>query len=152
MKTIALLLTLFFLATSFGQQDSAPPAQSDVGKDSTQMPSEVSHFPRCHGDSSNSADCVVAPRRIYAPQPRFPRTELKKGRGGTVTVTLIVGTDGLPQNVNVNRSLSPAFDAAAVDAVKKWKFSPATYDGKPVKVPVEVEVEFHPRTITENPI
>lgn len=139
-RTTALFSTLFFLAAAFGQQNSAPPAQSDVGKYSTQTPSDI-HFVRCRGDSADSVDCVVPPRQTHAPKPKFPRTE--RGRAGTVTVALLVGTNGVPQSIHVSVSVSPAFDAAALDAVKKWKFAPATYHGRPVKVPVEVEVEFH---------
>ena len=32
---------------------------------------------------------------------------------------------------------------AAMDAVKKWKFSPAMRDDKPVAVQIKVEVNFH---------
>jgi len=62
---------------------------------------------------------------------------------GTVLLGLVVGSDGLPRDITVSRPLSPDFDAAAIDAVKKWKFSPATRDGKPVATAIKVEVNFH---------
>ena len=61
-----------------------------------------------------------------------------------MTLWLVVGADGLPRDVAVKAPLSPALDAAAVDAVKKWKFSPATRNGKPVPVAIAVMVIFHP--------
>jgi protein TonB len=36
-----------------------------------------------------------------------------------------------------------AFDEKAIDAVKTWRFKPATLNGKPVAVQVAVEIEFH---------
>jgi TonB family protein len=34
-------------------------------------------------------------------------------------------------------------DEKAVEAVQKWKFEPATKDGKPVPVELAIEVDFH---------
>ena len=34
-------------------------------------------------------------------------------------------------------------DERAVEVVRRWKFKPATKDGKPVAVKVTLEVEFH---------
>jgi protein TonB len=55
---------------------------------------------------------------------------------------LVVGSDGLPRDVKVSRSLSPEFDEAAIDTVKKWKFAAGTKDGKPVATRLNVEVTF----------
>jgi protein TonB len=88
---------------------------------------------------------MEAPHAIYAPDPKFPEKERKaRQRGkGTVLLELVVHSDGLPSDVKVSRKLSPEFDKAAIEAVKKWKFSPATQDGKPVAVEINVEVNFH---------
>jgi periplasmic protein TonB len=85
------------------------------------------------------------PRATYAPDPKFPERERKsRQRGkGTVLLSLVVNPDGLPSDIKVSRTLSPEFDQAAMDAVKKWRFSPATRDGKPVAMQIKVEVTFH---------
>jgi len=55
---------------------------------------------------------------------------------------LVVGSDGVPRDLNVINSLSPGFDKAAIDAVKKWRFTPAAKDGKPVAAMITVQVSF----------
>jgi TonB family protein len=41
-----------------------------------------------------------------------------------------------------SRTLSADFDKSAIDAVKKWKFTPATRDNKPIAVEIDVQVAF----------
>jgi len=57
-------------------------------------------------------------------------------------LTLVVGPDGLPRDVKVSRTLSAEFDKAAIDAVKNWKFTPATKESKPIAVEIDVQVAF----------
>jgi periplasmic protein TonB len=56
---------------------------------------------------------------------------------------LTVGTDGVPRNVRVIRSLGMGLDEKAVEAVQTWKFEPAMKDGQPVALELAVEVDFH---------
>jgi protein TonB len=107
----------------------------------------------CQDDSTKTAPepihraqaSMKAPRATYAPDPKFPEKERKvRQRGkGTVLLSLIVNPDGLPSEIKVSRTLSPEFDQAAMDAMKKWRFSPGTRDGKPVVVQIHAEVNFH---------
>lgn len=85
---------------------------------------------------------MEAPHLTYAPDPKFPKNERKARHQGTAVLLLVVHSDGLPGDITVSRTLSPEFDKAAIDAVKKWRFSPATRDGKPVAVRIQVEVKL----------
>src|ERR1035438_4595723 len=96
----------------------------------------------CHGKQSDAADCVVGPKAIYAPDPVYPEKEHKAGHEGAVVLVLVVGSDGLTREVRVSRTLSPDFDRAAMDAVNQWRFIPATMNGKPVPVEIDVQVTF----------
>jgi protein TonB len=125
-----MLLPLLFLGTAIAQ-DSAPIRLS--GRD----PSLI-----CHGKASDAADCVNGPRATYAPDPKYPERERKATHQGAVVLTLVVGTDGLPRDIRVSRTLSADFDKSAIDAVKKWKFTPATRDNKPIAVEIDVQVAF----------
>jgi periplasmic protein TonB len=77
------------------------------------------------------------------PLPDYPSSERSSGREGIVTVRVLVGTDGVPDSVAVrSTSGSAAFDSAAVKAVKRWRFSPATKGGTPVASFFDVRVRF----------
>jgi periplasmic protein TonB len=56
---------------------------------------------------------------------------------------LVVGADGLPREIKVQRTLGLGLDEKAIEAVKQWKFKPAMKDGNPVAVRISVEVNFH---------
>jgi periplasmic protein TonB len=86
---------------------------------------------------------VKAPRAIYDPDPEYTEKARKERQQGTVLIRMVVGSDGLPRDVKLYRSLSADLDDSAMSAVKKWKFSPGTKDGEPVAVQIIVEISFH---------
>ena len=57
-------------------------------------------------------------------------------------LAMIVGADGQPRDICVQRGLGMGLDQKAMEAVKQWRFDPATKDGRPVAVPISVEVSF----------
>ena len=86
---------------------------------------------------------VRPPRALHTPEPPYPKG--KKKNGGVVTLSAIIGIDGRPRDIKVVRSLDPAFDTNAIETVKTWKFAPATKDGSPVEVEMNLEIAFSPR-------
>jgi protein TonB len=88
----------------------------------------------CRGNSNDVVGCITPPRQTRAPKPTYPEKGRKTGHEGVVTLGVVVGSDGEPRDISVLSTLGPDFDKAAIDAVKRWKFSPATKDGKPVAV------------------
>jgi TonB family protein len=62
---------------------------------------------------------------------------------GVCIVSIIVDTQGNPQNPRVVRPLGMGLDEKALEAVRKYKFKPAMKDGKtPVPVMVNIEINF----------
>lgn len=87
-----------------------------------------------------ASQAMVAER---AQPPVYPVDVLKKGVTGTVVMLVDVAADGSVSGARVERSSGEQqLDAAALDAVGKWKFTPAMKDGKPVAGQVRVPVEF----------
>ena len=82
------------------------------------------------------------PRAIYDPDPDYSDAARKAKYQGSVVLWLVVGADGLPHNIRVQRSLGMGLDEKAVAAVSTWRFQPATLNGQPVAVEVNVEVSF----------
>jgi periplasmic protein TonB len=85
---------------------------------------------------------VSAPVALFAPDPEYSEEARKTKYQGTVVLWVVVGPDGRPHEMRVQRSLGMGLDQKALDAVKKWKFEPALKDGKPVAVQINVEVNF----------
>jgi protein TonB len=85
---------------------------------------------------------VSAPRATYAPDPEYSEEARKAKYQGVVVLWLIVGPDGRPRDIKVSRQLGMGLDQKAVEAVRNWRFEPATKDGKPVAVQINVEVNF----------
>jgi TonB family protein len=85
---------------------------------------------------------VSAPKVLYQTDPEYTEEARKAKYQGQVALSLIVGPDGRPRNVNVVRSVGMGLDQKAVEAVKQWKFDPARKDGTPVAVLINVLVDF----------
>jgi periplasmic protein TonB len=85
---------------------------------------------------------VSAPQVIFAPDPEFSDEARRAKYQGICVVTLIVDAQGNPQHVRVVRPLGMGLDEKAVKAVHQYKFKPAVYQGHPVAVEVNVEVNF----------
>jgi protein TonB len=97
---------------------------------------------------STGVDGVTAPTVVDSPllsQAGSGSNAYSWGKGkykGTVGLAAVVGIDGSVPEVKVVRSASGELDKKAIEAVKKWKFSPATMNGLPVPVLINIEVNF----------
>ena len=77
-------------------------------------------------------------------QPKYPREALKAGKTGFVTVRLTVDEKGRVISAVIEESRPPRiFDAAAIQAVLKWKFKPRVIDGVAVKQVGLTTIEFN---------
>jgi periplasmic protein TonB len=85
---------------------------------------------------------VSAPKAIYTPDPEYSEEARKAKFQGTCVLWLVVGPDGRPRDIKVQRTLGLGLDEKAIEAVKNWRFEPAMKDNKPVAVQINVEVSF----------
>lgn len=85
---------------------------------------------------------ITPPRQIYSPDPDYSEEARKMKHQGSVMLWMVVGTDGRPRSIRVQRSLGMGLDEKAVEAVKTWRFEPARKDGQAVPVQINVEVLF----------
>jgi len=85
---------------------------------------------------------VTAPKPVYTPDPEYSERARKKKVNGTVVVAMIVTPEGRVRDVKIAKSLDEGLNKQALAAVRTWKFEPATKDGKPVAVHLNVDVSF----------
>jgi protein TonB len=81
------------------------------------------------------------PRKLTHVDPIYPQVAQAARIEGTVILEAVVGVDGRVTSVRVLRSI-PLLDQAAVDAVKRWSFTPTLLNGTPVPVAMTVTVRF----------
>ena len=80
--------------------------------------------------------------------PRYPDAARRSGEQGTVTLRVHVARDGAASRVAVEKSSgSPHLDAAALEAVKAWRFAPARRGAEAIEswilVPIVFRLENH---------
>jgi TonB family protein len=93
--------------------------------------------------SAEQESMTSAPVCVYCPSPGIPFDDRRKGFHGTVRLVVTIGADGKAQDIRVVESGGKELDKAAIEAVKHWKFKPATdINGKPVTTPVTLDVFF----------
>jgi len=91
----------------------------------------------------NPQPCADKPPRFtYAPAPECSKEARKKKIDSTVVLEIVVGTDGLVNDISVVQPLGYGLEEAATKAVKTWRFKPGTSLGNPAPVQMRVEVEF----------
>jgi TonB family protein len=82
---------------------------------------------------------IVTPRRFGNPVP--PPEASAAGIGGAVIAEIIVNEAGIVTDARILKS-NPVLDEAVLQAVREWRYDPATVDGKPVPVRMVVTVNF----------
>lgn len=85
---------------------------------------------------------VKRPVQEYAPPPHYTEIARKARIQGVVIVQAIVTKEGNVKDVKVLKGLPMGLDKAAAEAVEKWRFKPATLNGKPVDVYYNLTVNF----------
>ncbi|HZD75953.1 MAG TPA: energy transducer TonB [Acidobacteriaceae bacterium] len=97
---------------------------------------------------------VTAPKLVYSVDAEFSDAAQRKKIDAPVVIGLKVGTDGIPREIHVIhsaaegvkpklRKAAASLDEKALDAVRQYRFDPATYHGKPVPVAITIDVSFH---------
>ncbi len=105
-------------------------------------------LPGFEGEGGGANDSLFAihdldqkPRVLYQPSPNLDRKVREAGRG-TVHVIFIVDKRGRVQDPQVQRTDNSVFSAAALAAVKRWKFEPGKRGGEPVRFRMRVPITF----------
>jgi protein TonB len=85
---------------------------------------------------------IKAPALVSRVDPVYPAIAQAAHLEGIVILEATVGETGRVESVKVLRSVGP-LDAAAVEAVKQWRYSPLRLNDRPTSFVLTVTVQFH---------
>ena len=100
---------------------------------------------------AHAADAVVPPHVRTQTAPDWP-ANAPADRDVDVVVVVTVAADGAVLDAHVDDSVGADYDHAAIAAVKRWQFEPATRNGQPIPARVRALVHFAPATATPTPL
>jgi eukaryotic-like serine/threonine-protein kinase len=90
--------------------------------------------PLKEGDLVEVSADVTPPRKISGESAAYPRKAERSHMQGLVVVDMIVTENGTPTDLRILESAGEVLDQAVLEAVKAWRFEPATKQGIKVKV------------------
>jgi len=92
---------------------------------------------------AKDVDVKPAPTGPQAP-PVIPGELKQRGRlSGGVMLEVVTGqTKGCALKITVIESTHKEFEKPALDAVRRWWFTPALKDGKPVNCRIQIPIRF----------
>jgi periplasmic protein TonB len=76
----------------------------------------------------------------YCPSPAYTDEARRAKVQGTVTLRVLVGTDGRAHRIEIAKGLEASLDAKALEVLRTWRFGPAM-DASRKAVPVWVTIE-----------
>jgi TonB family protein len=85
---------------------------------------------------------VAAPKVLNSIDPTSNQYAQKYGIAGMTMFRTVVDSTGKPEEVAISRPIGFGLDEKAVEAIKASHFQPATKDGKPVPVVIDIVVTF----------
>lgn len=85
---------------------------------------------------------IVAPQKIFAPQPAYTEEARQARVQGVVILQAIVDAMGRVSNVKVLKGLPMGLSESAVETVAEWRYRPATLNGEPVPVYFNFTINF----------
>ena len=78
----------------------------------------------------------------------YPHDSLKAHEQGTVMLLVLVGVDGMVEDIKIDKSSGYArLDRAALNAVKTWSFNPASHGGVAQRAWAKVPISFSMSTL-----
>ena len=84
---------------------------------------------------------IRPPTRVVYVQPVYPQMAIAARIEGTVILQAVIDEKGRVRELRVLRG-HPLLDDAAIQAVKKWQFTPTLLNGTTVAVVMTVTVAF----------
>ena len=85
---------------------------------------------------------VLPPKRTYGPRPNYTEEARRARVQGVVILQAVVDTLGNVGYVKVLKGLPEGLTESTVQVVEQWRYEPATLNGEPVPVYINLTVNF----------
>jgi hypothetical protein len=85
---------------------------------------------------------IKPPKPVSTPEPKFSEAAHYSQFTGSGTVALIVDSKGEVRKPIIIKALGLGLDENEVNTVATWRFDPATREGRPLAVQMQVQVAF----------
>lgn len=119
-----------------GSTGTGPVGSIGIGITAALPPAPVEEQPiRVYG-------AVQRPELLHGSQPRYSEMARRARIQGTVILEAVIDQQGRVTDLRVLKGLPMGLDQSALDAVREWRFKPATLEGRPVKVFYTLTVNF----------
>jgi protein TonB len=80
---------------------------------------------------------------MQCPEPSYTDPAREANFQGTLLLDVVVSPNGGMKSAKIIRGLPFGLNDKAINAIRQWKFRPATLNGQPVTVQVMIELAFH---------
>lgn len=94
------------------------------------------------GDDLEGITPDVYPVLMKIAVPLYPDAAMKRKLGGTVWLNVLVDQRGIVKTARVLKSDAEELNQAAIDAARKYAFTPGMYRNKPIPVWVSIPIDF----------
>jgi TonB family protein len=121
---------IFFLGS-----DAAEHAKPEVRRADDNIPDDQIYDYRQEG--------VTSPKATYTPEPDFSEEARRAKFQGEMTLSVVVDKAGNVARIRVDKVLGHGLDQQSMQAIKAWRFVPATRNGEPVAVREPIGVAFN---------
>ncbi len=91
---------------------------------------------------------LTTPDAFDKTDPGYPLELMRANVQGTVTLYAVIHSDGTVGEIHVLNSPDERLEPLATSALSRWKFHPATKDGKPVALEAVVMIPFRAKRNT----
>jgi TonB family protein len=87
--------------------------------------------------------CAAPPRWLKPPAMKLSDRPTGVKPEGIVGVDIVVGADGSVHDIQVAKSFDEKLNEGVIASVQNWKFTPATFQKRPVAVEISAYVQFY---------
>lgn len=94
------------------------------------------------GEPPRPGGDIRPPELVRRIEPGYPEAARKARQEGIVVLEAIIAASGSIEDIRVVKSAGVLLDSAAEEAVRRWRYRPATLNGRAVRVLLTVTVAF----------